>query len=46
MQTEILIPNTIKKLIPTHLTPALTQGRQMNDIQSKPDMLTALSLLP
>ena len=46
MQAEILIPPTVKKLIPAQLTPAFTQGRQMNEIQSKPNMLTVLSLLP
>lgn len=43
---EILNPRTAKKLIPAQPTLVFTQTRQMNEIQSKPDMLTVLSLLP
>lgn len=43
MQAEILIPHSVKKLIFPQLTPVFTQGRQMNEIQSRPDTPTVLS---
>lgn len=46
MQAEILIPPTVKQLIPAQPTLAFTQGRQTNEIQSELDTLTALPLLP
>lgn len=43
MQADILIPDSVKKLILPQLTPVFTQGRQMNEIQNRPDMPTVLS---